>query len=86
MCLGVPGRIVERVASPDDLPTANVAFGGLTRAICVALVPEAKVGDYVLVHAGLALQIIDEGHAEELLEHLRASQDHEWAEQDETRR
>ncbi len=81
MCLGVPGQIVERTCTTaDELPTALVAFGGLTRPICVALVPDAVVGDYVLVHAGLALQKIDEEHAAELLAHLNAMADSELAE------
>jgi len=80
MCLGVPGQIIEK-ADPkgDELATALIAFGGVTRAVCVALVPEAKVGDYVLVHAGLALQVIDDARAEELLNHLRAMDDGELA-------
>ena len=80
MCLGVPGQIVERAdTAADELPTALVAFGGVTRPICVALVPDAVVGDYVLVHAGLALQKIDEEHASELLSHLNAMADGELA-------
>ncbi len=81
MCLGVPGQIVERTCTTaDELPTALVAFGGVTRSICVALVPDAVVGDYVLVHAGLALQTIDEEHASELLSHLNAMAGGELAE------
>lgn len=81
MCLGVPGRIVERLTTNGaDLATALVAFGGVTRPVCVALVPEAAPGDYVLVHAGLALECIDEEHANELLAHLRAMSDGDWTE------
>jgi hydrogenase expression/formation protein HypC len=81
MCLGVPGQIVDRKETrADELATALVAFGGLTRPVCVALVPEAGPGDYVLVHAGLALEKIDEDHASELLAHLRAINDGDMAE------
>jgi len=81
MCLGVPGRIVEKAnARPNELETALVAFGGLTRSVCVSLVPEAGLGDYVLVHAGIAIEKIDEEQAQELLAHLRAMEDSELAE------
>jgi hydrogenase expression/formation protein HypC len=81
MCLGVPGQIVELpVAKAGELQSALVAFGGATRQVCVALVPDARPGDYILVHAGLALQTIDEEHASELLEHLRSMNDGEMAE------
>lgn len=61
MCLAVPAKILE---VNGDLAKAD--FGGLTREINVMLV-DAKVGDYVLVHAGYAIQVIDEGEAEEAL-------------------
>jgi hydrogenase expression/formation protein HypC len=81
MCLGVPGQIVERTETrAGELASALVAFGGLTRSVCIALVPEVGPGDYVLVHAGLALEKIDEDHASELLAHLRAMNDGEMAE------
>jgi hydrogenase expression/formation protein HypC len=79
MCLGVPGRIVS-IEGSQEFATAVVAFGGMTRRICVALVPDAAPGDYVLVHAGIALQTIDEKHAHELLEHLRSMGDGELSE------
>ena len=80
MCLGIPGRIVSKEPNGlGGLETALVAFGGLTRPVCVALVPEAGPGDFVLVHAGIALQRIDEAQAHELLQHLRAMHDPERA-------
>lgn len=80
MCLGVPGQVIEMSATDgDQLPMAVVAFGGTTKPICVALVPNVRPGDYVLVHAGLALETIDEAHANELLNHLRAMSDSELA-------
>jgi len=64
MCLAVPGEIVEMV---DDrgMTMATVDFGGARRSVCCACVPEAVVGDHVLVHAGFALTIIDAAAAAE---------------------
>ena len=63
MCLGVPGR-VERI-DPNALGFSSgiVSFGGIRKEICLAYVPEAKVGDYVLVHVGFAISTIDEAEA-----------------------
>jgi hydrogenase expression/formation protein HypC len=66
MCLAVPGRIVT-----IDGADATVDFGGVTRDADLTLLPESKVGDYVLVHAGFAIQLIDEGEALETLELFR---------------
>ena len=66
MCLGIPGRIVE----VDDNPLmrmGKVDFGGVTREVCLAYVPEAQVGDYVIVHVGFAISRIDEEEAKETL-------------------
>ena len=67
MCLGVPGRVIERF---EDRGTAMgvVDFGGVTRQVCLAFTPEAGVGDYTVVHAGLAISVIDERAAAEALE------------------
>jgi len=71
MCLGVPGRIVETYTTENDLRMAKVDFGGITKEACLAYVPEAKVGDYTLIHVGFALNIIDEKEALETLDLLR---------------
>jgi hydrogenase expression/formation protein HypC len=72
MCLGVPGKILEKAeTAPGELAGALVEFAGLRRKVCVALVSDAQPGDYVLVHAGIALSRIDAAEAERLLEHLR---------------
>ena len=65
MCLAIPGRI-ERVLE-DDLRTGSVSFGGISKDVCLALVPEAGVGDYVIVHVGFAISKIDEAAAQETL-------------------
>lgn len=67
MCLGVPGKIVEITPDPQGMPMGKVSFGGALREVCFAYVPEAQVGDYVLVHVGFALNTIDEEEAHEVL-------------------
>jgi len=69
MCLAVPGRIVE-IEADGGLPMARVEFGGVIRRACLAYVPEAGVGDYVLVHVGFALSRLDPQAAQETLELL----------------
>ena len=64
MCLAVPGRVVE-IAGADELRVARVDFAGVVRPVCLAYVPEAQVGDYVLVHVGFAISCIDEEAARE---------------------
>ena len=64
MCLAVPGQILEIVGT-DEMRTARVDFSGVVRPVCLAYVPEATVGDYVLVHVGFALSRIDEDTARE---------------------
>jgi hydrogenase expression/formation protein HypC len=66
MCLGIPGQIVE-VYEKEGLKMGKIDFGGVLRETCLAYVPEAKVGDYTIVHVGFALNIIDEAEAQETL-------------------
>lgn len=70
MCLGVPGKIIEILDQPG-LKMALVDFGGVTRQVCVESLSEAKVGDYTIVHAGYALNILSEEEAQETLSILR---------------
>ncbi len=72
MCLGIPGKILETI-SQDGIAMARVDFGGVVKRVCVEHVPEAGVGDYVLVHVGFALARIDEGEARRVLELLEAA-------------
>jgi hydrogenase expression/formation protein HypC len=67
MCLGVPGRITE-TQEGGLMRMGKVDFGGVTREVCLAYVPEAEIGDYVIVHAGFAISRLDEGEAQETLE------------------
>lgn len=70
MCLGIPGKIID-VFEAGGLPMGKVDFGGVTKECCLAYVPEAKVGDYTIIHVGFALNVVDEAEALETLELLR---------------
>jgi len=72
MCLAVPGNIIEVIEGADTLSkTARVNFGGIVKTISLAYVPEAQVGEYVIVHAGFALQIVDPEEANIVFDYLR---------------
>ena len=66
MCLAVPGR-VRQVSEQDGLPMGKVEFGGILKDVCLAYTPEAEVGDYVIVHVGFAISVLDEVEAKETL-------------------
>jgi hydrogenase expression/formation protein HypC len=66
MCLAVPGRVLD-ITDEHGLKTARVDFGGVRKQICVETLPEASPGDWILVHAGFALQIVDEEAAQDVL-------------------
>ncbi|MEG1740034.1 MAG: HypC/HybG/HupF family hydrogenase formation chaperone [Akkermansia sp.] len=63
MCLAVPGKIIEIKHSDPLFPIGIVDFGGITREVNLACVPEALIGNYVIVHVGMALSIMDEDQA-----------------------
>jgi len=69
MCLAIPGRLIA-IQGDGDLRLGQVDFGGVSRDANLAFVPEAVVGDYVLVHVGFAIALIDEQVAKETLEAL----------------
>ena len=71
MCLAIPAR----VSSIDENRMSTVDIMGVTRKVSLDLVPEATEGEYVLVHAGFALQVVDEQYANETLELLRSIPD-----------
>lgn len=71
MCLAVPARIISR----EDM-MAMVEVSGVTRQISLMLQPEAKVGDFVLMHAGFAIQTVDEEEARKTLELLKELEDY----------
>jgi hydrogenase expression/formation protein HypC len=70
MCLAVPGRVVS-VTGEAELRSARIDFDGVRREASLVFVPEAEVGDYVLVHVGFAISVIDEEVARETLAALR---------------
>jgi hydrogenase expression/formation protein HypC len=72
MCLGIPGEIVsiDEGAAPGALRMGDVRFGGATKAICLAYVPEAAVGDFVVVHAGFAISRMDRAAAAQVFSYL----------------
>jgi hydrogenase expression/formation protein HypC len=75
MCLAVPGRIVSISGDEPLLRTAKVRFGGILKEVNVACVPEALLGDYVLVHAGCAISKVDEQEARRVFEYLEQMDD-----------
>ncbi len=76
MCLAVPGKIIERFED-HGLPMGKVDFDGTSVTACLAYVPEATVGQYVIVHAGFALNVIDEDEAQKTLALFREIEEHE---------
>ena len=71
MCLAIPGKIISIVESGAELKTAKVSFAGIVKEVCIQWIEEPKIGDYVLVHAGFALNKVDEKAAEETLRILQ---------------
>jgi hydrogenase expression/formation protein HypC len=69
MCLAVPGQVVS--IEDDPMRTAIVSFSGVTKSVSLAMVPEAQVGDYVIVHVGFAISRLDEAAARRSLELYR---------------
>ena len=74
MCLGVPGKIVE-IYEAYGMQMGKIDFGGVYREACLAYVPEAKPGDYTIIHVGFALNLIDEAEAQETLALLKEIMD-----------
>jgi len=66
MCLAVPGRVLS-IAEVDGTPMADVDFGGVRKNVCLQYVPDAAIGDYVMVHVGFAIQRLDEESARQTL-------------------
>lgn len=66
MCLGVPGKIVE-IYQKDSMKMCKIDFGGTTREACLDFIPEAKVGDYTIIHVGFAISLLSEEEAMETL-------------------
>ena len=71
MCLGVPGKILSIRPDGGEFVMGRVSFGGVVKEVCLAYVPEAQVGEYVIVHAGFALNTLNEEEANEVFELLQ---------------
>lgn len=71
MCLAVPGKVLTIVDGDPLLRRGRVNFGGIVKEVSLAYVPEAQVGDYVIVHVGFAISRLDEEEAQRVFEHLR---------------
>ncbi|GAA0917002.1 HypC/HybG/HupF family hydrogenase formation chaperone [Virgisporangium aurantiacum] len=69
MCLAVPGRII-RLDTRDDTLMAEVDFGGVRKDVCLEYIPDATIGEYVIVHVGFAIQRLDEESAKRTLENF----------------
>jgi hydrogenase expression/formation protein HypC len=72
MCLAVPGKVVEIFGDDPFLRSANVSFAGVVKLISLTCTPEAKLGDFVLVHVGVAISVVDAKEAAETFAYLRA--------------
>jgi hydrogenase expression/formation protein HypC len=70
MCLGIPGKVTS-ILRENDVLMGKVDFSGISRKVCLEHVPQAKPGDYVLVHVGFALSLLDEAEAGRVFEYLR---------------
>ncbi|MDI6856806.1 MAG: HypC/HybG/HupF family hydrogenase formation chaperone [Dehalococcoidia bacterium] len=70
MCLGIPGEVISIEENGEQMRRAKVRFGGITRDVYLDLVPEAQVGDYVIVHVGFAISKVNAEEAERVFELL----------------
>ena len=70
MCLGIPGKILT-IYEDHGTKMAKIDFGGVSREACIEVIPDAKLGDWTIVHAGFALNLLSEEEAQETLEILR---------------
>lgn len=70
MCLAVPGKILAIEGDDPQFRSGRVSFGGIVKQVSLACVPEAKIDDYVLVHVGMALSVVDQKEAAEVFSYL----------------
>jgi hydrogenase expression/formation protein HypC len=72
MCLAIPGKLLSITAQLDEtFRQGKVSFGGISKEINLSMVPEARIGDYVLVHVGVAIGVVDEEEARQTFEYLK---------------
>ena len=71
MCLAIPGELLSTAGDDPLARTGRVSFGGIVKEVNLACVPDARVGDFVTVHVGLALSVVDRAEAERVFDYLR---------------
>jgi hydrogenase expression/formation protein HypC len=71
MCLAIPGKVISIAGDDPVFRMGKVDFGGVVKDVNLCYVPEVKLGDYVIIHVGFALNIIDEEEAQKVFEYLR---------------
>lgn len=71
MCLGVPGQVIKMQGDDPLTRMGTVKFGGITKEVNLAYVPEVKEGDYVIVHVGFAISVLDESAANRIFDTLK---------------
>lgn len=72
MCLAIPGKIASITGQLDEtFRTGKVSFGGIVKEVNLCMVPEANVGDYVMVHVGVAISVVDEAEAQQTFQYLQ---------------
>jgi len=74
MCLGIPGKILT-IYEDHGTKMAKIDFGGVTQKACIEVIPDAKPGDWTIVHAGFALNLLSEAEAQETLDILQEMSD-----------
>ena len=74
MCLGIPGKIIE-IYTQDNTRMSKVDFSGVELEVCLEAVPEANLGNYVIVHAGFAISALSEAEAKETLDLIQQIED-----------
>ena len=82
MCLAIPGKVIEIDTTVSPI-MGKVSFGGIKKEVCLELVPEVKIGNYVIVHVGFAISMMDEEEAQETLKLIEQME--ELGEKPETR-
>lgn len=72
MCLAIPGKLTSITAQLDEtFRVGKVSFGGILKDVNLAMVPQANIGDYVLVHVGVAISVMDEAEAHKTFEYIK---------------
>ncbi len=74
MCLAVPGKILSITGEDPLLKTGKISFAGVVKEVSLAYVPEAEIEQYVIVHVGFAIAIVDESEAQKTLDYLQQMQ------------